>query len=609
MVRVPFLFFSTTTTWCLLNQLAISAASSSAFICSDDNGLTQQVNDTGCACFSGGFELEQAVRYFVVDGCSDSKNCNNWVVQKYGWPMGSWCVSNLNEMRRVFDMRRVLDVPPFFNDDISSWDVSNVKAMDYMFEGASTFNGDLSSWDVSKVTNMRGMFNEASSFNQDLTSWNTSSVTDMDGIFREASSFNGDISTWDVSKVTDMSNTFTGASSFNRDLSSWDVSSVVSTLGMFKDAKSFNQDLSSWDVSSVVIMYGMFDGASSFNGDIASWDVSGVTNMLRMFQGDSSFNQDLASWDVSSVTNMHEMFQNAFSFNQNLSSWNVSKVTNMNSMFNNAFSFNQNLSSWKVSKVHEMGRMFNGAKSFNGDLSSWDVSQVTEAENMFEGAAAFDKSAVCNWSDAWKKLIRCKEEAAIPKSGVLARFLMTAAILGSFGGLAVFLQFTWKKQRQRPALREVQPTMTLRQQQQRERNASIQGLTEEERNQALHEQFITKFNFQTVLPDQSTIAAKHVTKSASKQDHELPFAADPYDDEDAFEVDGTQGNIYQGLLRWRRPSVQDECCICLECYAAGETICAPITTGCDHVFHEGCINEWLKNNAKCPLCRVELLND
>ena len=35
-----------------------------------------------------------------------------------------------------------------FNEDISRWDVSSVKAVDFMFDRATSFNGDLSCWDV-----------------------------------------------------------------------------------------------------------------------------------------------------------------------------------------------------------------------------------------------------------------------------------------------------------------------------------------------------------------------------------------------------------------------------------------------------------------------------
>ncbi|CAJ1956865.1 unnamed protein product [Cylindrotheca closterium] len=193
------------------------------------------------------------------------------------------------------------------------------------------------------------------------------------------------------------------------------------------------------------------------------------------------------------------------------------------------------------------------------------------------------------------------------------------AILLSLLGLACCARLFYNNQGQRPARREVQQTMTARRQQYRANNTSIQGLTEEEQNHARYEQFVTSFYFQTVLSDKSNITADSLRNSAfsttpkpneDEGHHSSPAANDhDDDDDDASKVDGTQGRLSRRLSSWRNPSARDECCICLECYAAGETICAPITTECNHVFHEGCINEWLTKNDKCPLCRVELLKD
>jgi surface protein len=46
-----------------------------------------------------------------------------------------------------------------------------VTDMSEMFEGATAFNQDLSSWDVSQVTDMSGMFAHATALNQNLCSW------------------------------------------------------------------------------------------------------------------------------------------------------------------------------------------------------------------------------------------------------------------------------------------------------------------------------------------------------------------------------------------------------------------------------------------------------
>ena len=47
--------------------------------------------------------------------------------------------------------------------------------------------------------------------------------------------------------------------------------------------------------------------------------------------------------------------------------------------------------------------------------------------------------------------------------------------------------------------------------------------------------------------------------------------------------------------------VGTQCTICMEKLELGETV---RTIACYHYFHKGCIERWLRNHKKCPVCRV-----
>ena len=84
-------------------------------------------------------------------------------------------VSNITDMSYLFmggDPLKYLHGHPVlsgFDGDISEWNVSNVRAMSYMFE-KSKFNGDLSKWDVSNVKRFTHIFMR-SSFSGDISNW------------------------------------------------------------------------------------------------------------------------------------------------------------------------------------------------------------------------------------------------------------------------------------------------------------------------------------------------------------------------------------------------------------------------------------------------------
>ena len=88
--------------------------------------------------------------------------------------------------------------------------------MSYMFSGfgamANSFNVNPSSWDVTKVTNMSYMFQNTKFSNIDLTGWSTVSLTNTKGMFDSITSSNIYVGpNWDVTSVDVSDDMFKGA--------------------------------------------------------------------------------------------------------------------------------------------------------------------------------------------------------------------------------------------------------------------------------------------------------------------------------------------------------------------------------------------------------------
>jgi surface protein len=240
-----------------------------------------------------------------------------------------------------------------------------------------TFNQDLSGWDVKNVKDMQFMFSFCTGFtnggNPSISGWTTSACTDMNNMFFRASNFDYDIGNWDVSKVTNMYRMFRGATNFDN---------------------GGSPSISGWTTSACTDMSEMFFSAS-FDQPIGSWNVSGVTNMSGMFRTNGVFNQSLSGWNVSNVTDVSEMFYDADAFNQNIGSWNVSNVENFSEMFRSTATFNNlsspSISGWTVTAATTAAKftdMFNSAIAFNQDLCKWNVSGISSTPTGFDAGAS-----------------------------------------------------------------------------------------------------------------------------------------------------------------------------------------------------------------------------
>ena len=400
------------------------------------------------------FQHNGATSHFNQDISGwDVKNVKNmtnmfYSAETFDQNLISWNVSNVTTMHGMF--------PLLFNNGDSSapwnWNVSNVTSMECMFQhdtGTSNFNQDISGWDVKNVKNMTNMFYSAETFDQNLISWNVQNGTNLTNMFQYASkmlnSTNIEIeikNTQGVSSTDERTQSYLATPNYKmfhstfanttfkpadrdelknavdewcgdatqqeyaqrnyRDISTWDTSLITDMSTLFNNKTTFNDDISGWDVSNVTNMYGMFLYAYTFNKPIGNWNVSNVTNMQSMFQHNgatSHFNQDISGWDVKNVKNMTNMFYSAETFDQNLISWNVSNVTTMHGMFQYALLFNNGDSSapwnWNVSNVTSMECMFQhdtGTSHFNQDISGWNVSNVNTMLNMFYHAIVFDQN-------------------------------------------------------------------------------------------------------------------------------------------------------------------------------------------------------------------------
>ena len=330
------------------------------------------------------------------------------------------------------------------SNSISSWDVSSVTDMSYMFEYCTLMNAYLGSWDVSSVTNMAGMFKHADQYRGlGIGKWDVSNVTNMSRMFFATGQFNESIGVWNVGNVTDMSYMFEYAQAFNQPIGGWNTANVSDMTYMFNNTPSFNQNLTGWSVPLITdgAVTGFFLPGYTAQGVHPIWGstqtplivtFNGAFADLYFFQGNGLIPNGIIEWgdgkktvipygggggythdyvdeSLSPVEGLHEITVRGYLPNMQggtiyygspvyptttgmtkVSQWN-STMVNLSGAFEHRTALTS-VPNYLPPSVTTTNAMFIETASFNdNNVCQWDVSNVTSMYGMFSDSLAFNQ--------------------------------------------------------------------------------------------------------------------------------------------------------------------------------------------------------------------------
>lgn len=130
------------------------------------------------------------------------------------------------------------------DQNLGSWDVSSVEKIEGMFAGCKNYNGyGLDEWGdkIGKLIDTKSMFYACRKLNQNLGSWDVSNIEKMHGMFEECTSFIGEgLEMWKdkVGKVIDMSSMFSGCPKLKVNISGWVVNPNLVSKDIFQGCTS-----------------------------------------------------------------------------------------------------------------------------------------------------------------------------------------------------------------------------------------------------------------------------------------------------------------------------------------------------------------------------------
>ena len=133
--------------------------------------------------------------------------------------LSSWNVSNVEKMSNLF-----YGCYKFEGKGLEKWNTSNVWDMRGTFKSCHNFTGkSIENWDVSQVEDISSIFRNCFDLNCDLSKWDISNVKWMNFTFYRCHIFEGKgLSKWTPKNVESMKSTFSVCKAFKEDINDWD---------------------------------------------------------------------------------------------------------------------------------------------------------------------------------------------------------------------------------------------------------------------------------------------------------------------------------------------------------------------------------------------------
>jgi surface protein len=304
--------------------------------------------------------------------------------------------------------------------DLSSWDVSNVTTMYYMFAGGGSYGGqshinviDLTGWDTDALTSTPYMFqycNVQTVYASET--FDVSHISQSNDMFRDTGNLrggNGTVSTGGDREKAHID--VDGNPGYFTDKTAATAKGIVganNTLTLVYDTNSYTvgSSFSSSKGTTTITHVGQLFGTNTaatqipwheYRSTITDVDIRssmsafGVSSSVYWFYNMTNLNSitGLANLDMDNNTNMSYMFYNVGSSGSgitslDLSSWDVSSVQNMSYMFQNAKIDTIDLTGWTTTVLTNTSYMFSGCTVATIDASNtFSVSHVTSSGNMF----------------------------------------------------------------------------------------------------------------------------------------------------------------------------------------------------------------------------------